>query len=170
MHERVGLPLLLTDGLLLEEFQRQSCLAQLLYHYVLITCMEKVVVLECIVVKEILSLIEVSHGLLVIMWVDDCRIVGIILMRITVDCKLTEALKPLRSHLIVREQTQCSSQHVSLPTILFSFRIPVITGRYRAVQLITAFSLQEFLDISLLIVGEFIPLEISRISYRHRPK
>ena len=71
VHQGVGLPFLLAVESLLEQLQGQCSLAQFLNDHVLIAGVEVVVVLQRIVIVEVLALIEVFHGLLVVVGVDD---------------------------------------------------------------------------------------------------
>ena len=127
--------------------------------------MEVVVVLQCVVVIEVLALIHAGHGLLVVVRVDDGLVVGIVLLRVAVDGELAQALEPLRSQLVAREESQGSGEDVGLPAILLGLGVAGIASGNRALQLVVALSLQELVDVVLLLVGELVPLEKGRVGY-----
>ena len=80
MHQGVGMPFFCTVKFLLEEFQGQGSLAQFLNDHILIGGVEIIMVLEREVVIEVLTLVEVFHGLVIVCGVDDGGVGGIILM------------------------------------------------------------------------------------------
>ena len=71
VHESIRLPYLFAVYSELEHLQGKCSLAKFLHYHILITGVEEVVVLESVVVVEILSLVEVSYGLVVVIRVND---------------------------------------------------------------------------------------------------
>ena len=170
VHQGVGLPLLFAIQALLKHLESQSGLTQLLHHHVLIGRVEEVVVLERIVLVEVLPLVEVGNGLVVVVRVDDRLVVLIGRMGIAVDGKLPQTFEPLRSQWVSRKEPQGDSQHICFPTILLCLRIASIARRDGTLQLVVALSSQQVVDVVFLLSCESLPLEISRVSHRHRPQ
>ena len=61
---------------------------------------------------KVWALVECSYRCLVVVRIDDGLVVDIVLMRVAIDGKLTQALKPLWCQLIVGEETQCGSKNI----------------------------------------------------------
>ncbi len=117
-------------------------------------------VLKRVVVVEVLTFIEVGHCCGVVVGVDNCVIRCVVGVRVAVDGKFSQACKPFRGEFVVGEQAEGCSQNVGFPTVLFSFGVALISGGYRAIELIVTFSLHHGFDVAFLSVGEFVPLEI----------
>ena len=156
--------------LTLEETQCQRSLAKFLDHHILIGRMEEVVVLKRPVGIEVRPLVEITDAGCVIVRVDDCRIQSIGRMRITVDGKGTHTLEPMRSQRIIGEETERSGEHIHFPAVLLCFGVTDITRGDVSLQLIVTLCFQQMVDVRLQVVGQPLPLEISSVSHRHRPK
>ena len=141
VHQGVGLPFLGSVERVLEEFQGQCGLAQLLDDHVLVGGVEIVVVLQRVVVVEILALVEVGHGGVVVVGVDHRVVIGVVAVAIAVDGKLAQTCEPLGSQLVVGEQAECGGQHIGLPTILLGLRVASVAGGDGASQLVVALGL-----------------------------
>ena len=170
VHERVGLPFLSSFGSELEHLECERRFTEFLHHHILVAGVEEIMVLESEVVVEVFSLIVVLHGLVVVFWVNDCGVRGISLMRIGVDGESAQSVEPLRSERIVGEESESGGEDVRLPSVLLRLGVAVVARRDGAVELIVALRLEQVVDVGLLLIGEYVPLEESRISHGHGPE
>ena len=170
MHKCICLPLFLEALSALEHLEGKCRLTQFLHNHVLVRSMEQVVVLQGVVVIEILSFIKGCYALLIKPRVYGLPVLGIFGVTVAVDGKLAQAFEPLRCQFIVGEQTQGCCQNIGFPPVFLGFGIAVIACGDGAIKFVVAFGLEQVVDVSLLLVGEFIPLEVSRIGHRHCPK
>ena len=170
MHQCIGSPFLFSVESLLEQFESQRSLTQLLYHHILVRGVEVVMVLQCIVIIKVLALIEVGYGLVVIGRVYNGVVGCIILLGIAVDGKLAQTVVPLLSQVVVREQAQCGSQYVSLPAVFLCLGVARVSCRDGTSQLIVTLCLQELVYIVLLCIAQLVPLEESTVCHAHCPE
>ena len=160
VHQGVGFPF----GILaLEEVEGQMGFAQFLHHHVLVGGVEIVVVLQGVVVIQVFADIQVLHGLVVIVRVDDRGIVGIVHVGIAVDGELSQAGEPLRRQRVVGVQSQCAGQDVGLPSVLFRFRVAAEACGDASLQFVVAFRLNHIVYVGLLRVAQFVFQEKGRI-------